>query len=843
MDKTDSKSVRRFSGDAVSVAFPLGGIGTGNVSLGARGEFRDWEIFNSPAKGNHLPYSFFAIRTQQTGEAASVRVLESQLQPPHTGATGYSAVKTAGLPRFKSSILEGRYPFVMIDFEDSNLPVTVSMEAFTPLIPLNSADSGIPGTVVRYRVVNISDKTTDVSIAGSLSNPVGMEGYDHHENLKLAHPVKNVFRQETGIQGIFFTTDKLSKKDLMYGSLSLMTTSPEATSKPCWLKGGWWDGMHDFWTDFSTDGMLETESTFDAPLSSLYSTTKMEVGSLCVKRTLQPKEETVFEFLINWYFPNRIDNWYDTSHLKKLFDKEQVKRIIKEASLKKKGQFLLRLISPRVEQNYYSRQFNDAWEAGRYLALNLDRLELKSREFTDAIFNSTLPSYVIEALVNNISVIRSPTCFRLADGTFCAFEGCYDDMGACPGNCTHVWNYAQTMAFLFPDLEQSMRKTEFLLETETNGMMNFRSMRVFDKNAKPVNDFPAIDGQLGAVIRLYRDWKLSGDDNLLLSLWEKAARALEFAFEYWDEDGDFVLESKQHNTYDIDFYGPNSHSGSLFYGALKAGMEMAVYLKDEVRAARYQTAFEEGSRKLDTLLWNGEYYIQLLEDSDAYRYQYGQGCLSDQVLGQFLANVSGLGYILPREHVKSALHSIFRYNFRNSMSDHLNVQRTFALNDEQGLLLCSWPKGGRPRLPFVYAEEVWTGVEYQVAAQLIWEGYQEEGLKIVKAVRERHDGVRRNPWNEVECGHHYARSLSSWGLLLALSGFRCDMVNQEMDINPVYQPENFFSFWSNAKAWGTYSQKIDPFSGERQWDLKVLYGELPKSMKANGKSIASVGKI
>ena len=826
IDLDETLRVRKFKGNAQSVAFILGGIGTGNISVGARGELRDWEIFNRPAKGNHMPYSFFAIRTQVEGGKAVTKVLESKLHPPHTGATGYPAVQVAGLPRFESSTLEGEYPFVRVFFEDDHVPVNVSMEAFTPFIPLNSVDSGIPGAVIRYRVTNPSCSTIAVSIAGSQANPVGFEGYDHHQNLKLAKAVKNILKKEGGLTGIFFTTDLLSPDHPMYGSMALMTSAKQVTVKPSWLKGGWWDGMHDFWSDFCEDGFLETQSVFDVPLSNLYSATKVDIGSLCINNSLKPGEEKVFEFILSWHFPNRPGNWYTLDDLKKLFDNETIDLIVKGAGLN---------LSPPLEKNYYSTIFQDAWEVGRYLSDNIDRLEGKSREFSDALFGSTLPVYVKEALSNNITVIRSTTCFRLENGSFLAFEGSYDNMGACPGNCTHVWNYAQTMAFLFPDLEQSMRQTEFILETESDGKMNFRTMRVFDKEAGAIHDFPAVDGQLGCIIRLYRDWKFSGDDHLLRSLWEKAGSALDFAFTCWDPDGDFVLEAKQHNTYDIDFYGPNSLSGSMFYAALKAGMEMAEYLNDANRAAAYRQALELGSQRMDNQLWNGEYYIQQLADINAYRYQYGEGCLSDQILGQFMAHVAGLGYILPKDHVKKALLSIYEHNFKSSFADHENVQRTFALNDEKGLLLCSWPRGGRPRLPFVYADEVWTGVEYQVAVSLIWEGEVEKGLEIVKAVRERHDGIRRNPWNEAECGNHYARSLSSWALLLALSGFRYDMTKGEISFDPVYQRDDFSTFWSTAQAWGIYTQKIDKNSGERRWDIKVLYGTLGDSLKINGR--------
>jgi uncharacterized protein (DUF608 family) len=369
-----------------------------------------------------------------------------------------------------------------------------------------------------------------------------------------------------------------------------------------------------------------------------------------------------------------------------------------------------------------------------------------------------------------------------------------------------------------------MRKTEFGLETDEAGNMAFRTERVF--GLERWKHVPAADGQNGTIVRMYRDWKLSGDSETLRALWPSIAKAVEFAFDYWDADKDFVLDSQQHNTYDIEFYGPNSLSNSMFYAALKAGIEMARFMGDSARVERWQKALDVGAQRMDEMLWGGEYYVQKLDDVNAHRYQYGKGCLSDQVLGQLLAHVAGLGYVLPKEHVKKALASIFRHNFRPRMKSHHNVQRTYALADEAGLLLCSWPHGGRPRFPFVYADEVWTGIEYQVAAHLVFEGLVDEGLSIVKAVRDRHDGYRRNPYNEVECGHHYARSMSSWAVLVALGGFRYDMVAGTMSFAPAIHEDDFATFFSTGKAWGIYRQKKDRKTGKRRCSVEVLYGSL-----------------
>jgi hypothetical protein len=233
---------------------------------------------------------------------------------------------------------------------------------------------------------------------------------------------------------------------------------------------------------------------------------------------------------------------------------------------------------------------------------------------------------------------------------------------------------------------------------------------------------------------------------------------------------------------------------------------------------------------MDDILFNGEYYEQKItwkglqaslndeqlqkmrfenpDEANLYasegpKYQYGRGCISDGLFGVHLAALCGIETPLNQEHVLSSLRSIFAYNFRASLWDHANSQRPgYALGDEPGLLLCTWPHGGKPTLPFVYSDEVWTGIEYQVAAHLISAGMIDEGLTIVKALRSRYDGEARNPWNEYECGSYYARAMSSYALLLAFSGFRYSAVEEKLWLKPQIEGSQYRTFFSTASGWG-----------------------------------------
>jgi len=712
---------------------------------------------------------------------------------------GFYVGDPAGLPRFADSTMRGEYPFVWINFEDPEAPCEVSLEAFTPLVPLDADDSGIPCAVLRYKVTNRRPQPLDVAIAGSLVNAIGFQRNDPYFPIVCEGTGRNEIRETGPVRGLALLSD-LPADHLGAGTMALATRD-EAFSAKAWLNVGWWEGLKEFWKGFKRDGRLAEPGPLRTPPGRVAGLSNLRpVGSLAVRHELAPGEEQTFEFLLTWHFPNRERRWNGF--------------VLEDDDLPGDG----------LERNHYATRFEDAWDVARHLGTELERLEGHTRDFHRAFFGTTLPAYVLDAVASNLTVIRSPTCFRIEDGTLLGWEGGFYQRGSCEGSCTHVWDYAQTMAFLFPELERSMRRVEFLLETDEEGAMAFRSNRVF---GRPRWDFPpAADGQLGTIVRLYREWRLSGDEEFARELWPAARRALDFALDHWDADGDLVLDGEQHNTYDIEFYGPNSLTAPLLVAALLAGAKIAGGLGEADLAARYADLAARSSARADELLWNGEYYAQKLDDVDAYRYQYGEGCLSDQLLGPLIARLNGLGDVLPAERTRAATEAVRRHNFRDSMFELENFERVYAINDERGLVVCSWPRGGEPQQPLIYADEVFTGIEYTVAALSIYQGAVEAGLEMVRAVRERHDGYKRNPWNEAEAGDHYARSLASWGVYAALCGSEVDLVEGTLRFTPAISAEEFSAFFICGRAWGVYRQSIDPSSGAVAHEVEVLYGDL-----------------
>jgi uncharacterized protein (DUF608 family) len=391
--------------------------------------------------------------------------------------------------------------------------------------------------------------------------------------------------------------------------MAVLTTVPQVTARTSWEQDEWW-ALHSWLDEFSRAGEFHDSQPAEPSKDGL-----SNYATLAPRIRLVPGEAKTITFLLAWYFPLRENDWNDEKEVR--------------------GQKL---------RNYYATRFENAWQVGQHTAERLAELDSKTCTFHSAFFSSAVPAYVLEAVSSQASIIRTNTCMLLEGRQFFAFEGCGNDSGCCPMNCTPVWNYEHALAFLFPELERSMRQTDFTYNMRDDGSMAFRTMvppgRVQWKFG------PAADGQMGCILKLYREWQLSGDDDFLKQLWPEAKRALEFAWKGWDADKDGLMEGQQHNTYDIYFYGPNPMMSTLYLAALRAGELMASGVGDLEAADSYREVREEGVRNLEQL-WNGEFYIQKIPPAGSIRplekhaqpnwyaesvhngeikYQFGQGC-------------------------------------------------------------------------------------------------------------------------------------------------------------------------------------------------------------------------
>lgn len=807
------------------ISFPLGGLGTGSIGLSGSGRLIDWEIFNRPSKGSVNGFSHFAVKAERDGEVIDARILNGDLAGSYNGRHGrpnfYQGIGFGperetlfGMPHFRHHKFHGEFPFSEIVFSDEKFPADIKLVAFNPFIPTNDKDSGIPAAFFEFSLTNTTDQPLSYTLVGALGNPFTSQGYNEVHQLGDFHLLRA-------------GTDHSDKSTFEYGDLTIATDADDCSYQEYWYRGSWSDPLEVYWRDLVSTGKFENrqyprDEHYNPPMAWH----DRDNGNLAAHITLAPSETKQVRFVIAWNFPNNRNYWQPNAD-------ERAESV---------G-------LTNAWQNYYATLWDDSTASASYALQEWDRLYAETKLFKDALFSSDLPDVVIEGISANLSVLKTPTVMRLEDGTFYGWEGVGEFAGCCEGSCTHVWNYAQALAFLFPKLERSMRTANYKYNVDKDGGSHFRLQLPLGIGH---NDFrPCADGQFGDVLKTYRDWKISGDTDWLRSIWTAIKATITYAWsdtnpDQWDPDKTGVLWGRQHHTLDMELFGPNAWLTGYYLGALKAASEMATALDELEFAQELSVIFERGKAWADENLFNGEYYGQVVDlknrdilmpfdrgddrASDMYwseehqelKYQVGEGVEIDMVIAQWHANLYGLGEIFDLKQVKQALEATFRYSFKTSMRDEYNPFRLYSVGDDAGLVICSWPEDSyKPAIPLPYSQETQNGYEWAAASHMVQSGLIDEGLTCIEAIRARYDGEHRNPWNEIECGSNYARSLASYSLLNIFSGFQFDMVNGVIGFEPIRYVDGVFTcFWSLDKGWGAIQLTEDSL------ELNVLYGVL-----------------
>lgn len=790
------------------IAFPIGGIGAGMFCLEGSGAISHMSVRNTMDFFNE-PCMFAAVCVK--GKESTAKILEGPVPDwktfggPRTGnglgGTSY------GFPRFRNVSFQARFPFGIVNLSDQDMPLDVELTGWSPFIPGDADDASLPVGALEYRFTNSSP------------NPVeAIFSYNSRNFMRIASAGEEPGDSIRSMEGGFMLWQKGTEENPENeGAFAVFVDESDAVVDHCWFKGGWFDSLTLTWENIRKAALMN-----NPPLDG-----SSPGASLFVPFTLEPDGEKTIRLMVAWYVP--------VTDLRTGSDPETAPASQSDAPCCESPTYV----------PWYAGRFKHINDVADYWRVNYESLREKTRLFTDTFYDTTLPDEVIEAVAANLTILKSPTVLRQTDGRLWCFEGCSDNRGCCAGSCTHVWNYAQAIPHLFPELERSLRQTEFNESQDERGHQTFRS----NLPIRPVTHtfHAASDGQLGGIMKVYRDWRISGDTAWLKNLWPMVKQSLEYCITTWDPRGKGVLEEPHHNTYDIEFWGPDGMCTSFYLGALTAAVEMGTALNDDV--SRYRTLLENGKTYLETELYNGEYFYQKIQtqgleaefapldyssngigykeimdvlNAEGPKYQYGTGCLSDGVLGFWIARVAGLGEIADVEKVKSHLMAVHKYNLKHDLSEHANPQRpSFAMGDDGGLLLCSWPRGGALSLPFVYSNEVWTGIEYQAASHMMFEGLVDEGLEIVRICRDRYDGRVRNPFNEYECGHWYARALASYGLIQGLTGVRYDAVDKTLYIDSRIG-NDFRSFLATATGFGTVGLKNGrPFVDVKGGDIDI----------------------
>lgn len=580
-----------------------------------------------------------------------------------------------------------------------------------------------------------------------------------------------------------------------YGSMALAAAGGEVSHCAQWDE---WDRL---WTPFARTGALEGSAEGASPAGRTW------FGALAVKARIAPGGRARLRFTLAWHFPNRMrDQRYGWGPPKHQMDHRL--------------------------GNHYNTRFDSAEAVLDYVDQDFDCLDSLTRRYHAALYDSSLPHWLLDAVSANTAILRSPVTVWLEDGTLGGFEG---SDACCPLNCTHVYNYAMAMAHLFPRLEQGVREIDLLHQMHPEAHFIPHRTVVPLSEARLGNEIGgphhhALDGELGTLLKTYREWRSVGDADFLARVWPNVAKVIRHVLRDHDVDGNGLIRGEQPNTYDTHLYGSNTFIGSLYLATLRAVEEMARCMEDPDLAEECRARFRAGRRGYDKACWNGEYYINNYDapgmDASAYEQSncYGTGCHADQLLGQWWAHLLDLGHVLPEDHVREALAAIDRHNWRGSLVGHSHQQRVFAQGDERGLINCAWPNGGRPVNPIYYCDEVWTGIEYQVAATMLYEGMPDAALRIARGARDRYTGNQRNPWSEIECGGFYARAMASWSLLHAAGGYAFDAATGALRVAPNMQQDGFRAFFIGGGAWGTVHSATTRDTGF--YGLEIRHGRL-----------------
>jgi uncharacterized protein (DUF608 family) len=823
--------------DKRNINFPVGGIGAGCIGLSASGRLTDWEIYNRPGKGTFNGLTHFAIKAEKNGELVDARMLHGpydegqaighyKMRLLQGFGHGTQAGALAGMPHFKENTFEAMFPTAKLSFSNDSFPGEVGLSAFSSFCAQKSEDSSLPAAFYVVSVENNTDEELDYFVTSVIANPSGEEGI--HE-----------FHQQENNNVLQLKKGKRSK--FIDGDISVGCDGDDVSCQRYLFRGDWFDSLTVYWDEFKRPGNLQDRCYHeDDRTPNKTGLNPFDHGALSAKVTLKPGEKKDIRFAITWHYPEQEIYWRKTpeDHSGKL-------------------------------KNYYGTKSNNSVDVQNFVFKNWQRLEQQTLAFRDSFLKSTLPDPIKDAVTANLALLVTPTIIRLEDGMLWGWEGLNDATGSCEGSCNHVWNYQQALAFIFPDLERSLREGEYKYSMMESGGLSFRQILPLGSGFFDIT--PCVDGQMGSVIKTYREWKVSGDTTWLAEHWSSVKKIMEYTWsadnpDQWDPTKSGIVSGRQHHTLDMELYSPNSWLNSFYLTALKAMSEMSDAMDDAALSQQCQNLYIKGRKWCEEHLFNGEYFTQKIDISDKALvdrfahlehvvfngdgeffgtpinevywskeheeliYQIGNGCGIDQILGQWHAYVTGLGDVLDSDKVDKALETIYSNNYKPTLWDHANPCRTFAFEDEGGTANFTWPNNDKQSIPIPYAEEIFTGFEYAFASLLIYKGKVEQGLNIVKSARGRYTGKRRNPWSEIECGSNYVRSLSSFSLLTAWTQQVIDSVNHSVSID-LKSGEQTLP-WFSGSSWGQIK------SSDTEVIISVSDGELKLNSLSLGKELA-----
>ena len=797
-----------YSGNELQhIGMPIGGICAGQVYLGGDGRLWHWDVFKAYGGSGEeidprgLHYKDPVTVKSPFDQGFALRI-ESEAEKP---------ILRLDKEGFDEIDFEGRYPVGYVNYRHKEVPIEASLEAYSPFIPLDENNSGLPVTVMEYTLRNTSDKPVSLSIGGWLENKVCR--YDDEPGKGSR---RNDIARTDNVLMLSCFADKVEGSNPAelegYGNMSLALLDSTDDDAACCLIDSL---VEDKSIAASMFEQLEKDPE-QTSASQLFGT--KTVGAVGRHFELLPGEEKTVRFAIAWYFPAYSGGYVFHSTMEDLPDLENIKR-------------------------HYAAQFDSSQEVISYLADNYPKLSSETKLWVETWYDSTLPYWLLNRIFGNTSTLATQTCHWFDSGRFYAWEG----VDCCQGTCQHVWQYAQSIARLFPAFERSLREhVDYDIAFKSDGSLEYRAeANISDVDMKSENDaeaFFAADGQLGTILRVYREHTMSADSGFLNRIWPRVKKSIEFMMTL-DEDEDGLLDTAQFHTLDTSWYGQIPWISSLFLAALAAGKQMAIEMEDQEFAATCNTRLEAGKENITEKLFNGEYFVHKPNPNKPESMNLTQGSYIDQVFGQGYAIQLGLERVIPKEETVSALQSLWKYNYTPDVGPYregfneVEGGRWYAMPGEGGLLMCTWPKNDCNRADYEqkilgldvtsegYLNECMSGFEYQVASHMMAEGLVKESLAITRTIHDRYHASKRNPWNEVECSDHYSRAMSCYGIFLNACGFQYHGPKGHLTFSPKLQADNFKAAFTVAEGWGSYAQSIAN-NGVKRIELGMKYGRL-----------------
>ena len=645
----------------------------------------------------------------------------------------------------ESISFRGAYPMATVDYLDPSLSVEVTLNAFSPFVPTRFSNSGFPATVMQWTVKNTSSDAVSVDFGGWLGNVVGCR--------KKALSASHLINRRVAEKGF--------------------------TALQCTAEGAQLKGKPDAGT--MTLALLESNGTVVPQLSdddltaALFGNGKQEAklparkagltGGVSMQFELKPGQSRTVNYLVAWHFPNS------------------------NIPIPKSGR-------------WYGAKYDDSLAVVRDLSKRFDVLEQTTKRWVETWYDSTLPYWFLDRVFANTSILASGSSHRAADGEFYGFEGVYQGKGT----CTHVWGYAQAPGRLFPELEIALRE---MVELNTKVGLDAKTGAIGYRRG----GHDAVDGQACVILRTLLAHEMSADDAFLKRNWSSVKLAMNYLINHYDSDGDGLLSGSQHNTLDANWHGQVAWFCLLYNSALRASEKMALEMDDADFASRCRKLALKGRAKIEEKLFNGEYFIQI---SDKGPGTYN-GCSYYDALGQSWAYQLGLGDLVDSAKTRAYLDSVWKYNFTTDVGPWREAYpkgRWYAMPGEGGLIGCTWPQGGADVLKIgsgsfaAYNNESMNGFEYTATGLMMWHDQPWRAMAHTWYMHnDRYHGSKRNPWNEIEWGTHYSRSMASYGLLTAACGFEYHGPKGHLGFSPKLSPEDFKAPFVTAKGWGTFTQK------------------------------------